>query len=252
MFIVQDDRIVQRAVSYTPGLFKIFDEIVVNAADNKQRDETMDKIEICIDREANWLSVLNNGKGVPIEWHKDQNMYVPTLVFGHLLTGSNFDDNEKKTTGGRNGYGAKLANVFSTQFVVECVHIESGKYFQQTFRSNMQNAEKPIVKSLTKAQEKKGDYVKISFRPDLQRFKMSALDQDICGLFARRAYDTAASLSNSHGKRLTVSLNGKKLPVRSFEDYLKCFDGINKPVAFQKVRFVTVILGYSRGSMHLI
>jgi DNA topoisomerase II len=43
-------------------------------------------------------------------------MYVPELIFGHLLTGSNYDDDEQKVTGGRNGYGAKLANIFSSSF----------------------------------------------------------------------------------------------------------------------------------------
>ena len=92
-----DHRIVKRTVNYAPGLFKIFDEILVNAADNKQRDPTMDKLEVTIDAEANTISVFNNGKGIPIQLHKDEGVYVPTLLFGHLLTGSNFDDGQKKS-----------------------------------------------------------------------------------------------------------------------------------------------------------
>jgi DNA topoisomerase 2-beta len=38
-----------RDITYVPGLYKIFDEILVNAADNKQRDPTMDCIRIDID-----------------------------------------------------------------------------------------------------------------------------------------------------------------------------------------------------------
>lgn len=235
MFVVQDDRIVRKNVTYTPGLYKIFDEIIVNAADNKQRDSNMDKLEVSIDADANWISVTNNGQGIPIEMHKEYGVYVPTLIFGVLLTGSNFDDDDKKTTGGRNGFGAKLANVFSTQFEVECVSAESGKFFKQTFRSNMSTREDAVVKPLTKQQQKKGDYVKISFSPDLKRFKMDCLDDDIVGLMKRRAYDVAASLSSSAGKRLNVFLNGNKLPIKSYEDYITCFEGINKPVAFQKV-----------------
>ena len=68
-------------------------------------------------------------KGIPVQMHKEHNVYVPTLIFGHLLTGSNFDDDEKKTTGGRNGYGAKLANIFSTKFVIECLDSEQGLKF---------------------------------------------------------------------------------------------------------------------------
>ena len=86
-----------------PGLYKIFDEIVVNAADNKQRDPTMTTIKVTIDREAGSLSVWNDGHGIPVVEHAEHGVYVPELIFGHLLTGSNFDDEQKMTTGGRNG-----------------------------------------------------------------------------------------------------------------------------------------------------
>ncbi len=61
----------------------------------------------------------NNGEGIPIEIHKEYNVYVPELIFGHLLTGSNYDDTEKKVVGGRNGFGAKLTNIFSEKFSIE-------------------------------------------------------------------------------------------------------------------------------------
>lgn len=234
MYVLDGERIVERDITYTPGLYKIFDEIVVNAADNKQRDPNMDKMEITVDPETNTVSVLNNGSGIPIVMHKEHNCYVPTLIFGHLLTGSNFDDNEKKTTGGRNGYGAKLANVFSKQFIVECAHAESGLHFRQVFRNNMSVADEPTVKKLTKAQEKTGDFVKITFTPDLEKFKMTHLDVDTVGLFSKRAYDIAGAMANSQGKKLSVSLNGKKLAIKNFKDYLETFDGVEKPIAYEK------------------
>ena len=121
MFVVNPDtlKMEQRKVTYVPGLYKIFDEIVVNAADNKQRDATMTMLKIEIDQEKGRLSVMNDGKGIPCVMHKEHNVYVPELIFGHLLAGSNFNDEKKKTVGGRNGYGAKLANIFSTEFIVE-------------------------------------------------------------------------------------------------------------------------------------
>lgn len=64
-----------------------------------------------IDVENGSISVWNDGKGIPIQMHKEHHMYVPELIFGNLLTGSNFDDNEKKTTGGRNGFGAKVHRI---------------------------------------------------------------------------------------------------------------------------------------------
>jgi DNA topoisomerase II len=102
MYILNEtSRIVEREITYTPGLFKIYDEIVVNAADNKQRDPNMDRLDIIVDADKNHISVRNNGKGIPIVMHKEHNVYVPSMIFGQLLTGSNFDDDEAKTTGGR-------------------------------------------------------------------------------------------------------------------------------------------------------
>lgn len=63
-----------------------------------------------------------------------EGVYVPELIFGHLLTSSNYNDNEKKVTGGRNGYGAKLANIFSTEFVIEtCDGARQKRYRQVGF-----------------------------------------------------------------------------------------------------------------------
>uniref|UniRef100_A0A3Q2X055 DNA topoisomerase 2 n=1 Tax=Haplochromis burtoni TaxID=8153 RepID=A0A3Q2X055_HAPBU len=121
----------QREITYVPGLYKIFDEILVNAADNKQRDKNMTAIKITIDPESNTISIWNNGKGIPVVEHKDEKMYVPALIFGHLLTSSNYDDEEKKVTGGRNGYGAKLCNIFSTKFTVETACKEYRHSFKQ-------------------------------------------------------------------------------------------------------------------------
>lgn len=50
----------------------------------------------CASQEANTIRVWNNGDGVPVEVHKEEKVYVPELIFGHLLTSSNYDDDEKK------------------------------------------------------------------------------------------------------------------------------------------------------------
>src|SRR6201999_641068 len=59
-----------REVSFVPGLYKIFDEILVNAADNKQNDKNMDEMRVTVNRESGEISVWNNGRGIPIEIHK--------------------------------------------------------------------------------------------------------------------------------------------------------------------------------------
>ena len=97
-------------------------------------------------------------------------MYVPTLIFGHLLTSSNYNDDEEKVTGGRNGYGAKLCNIFSTKFVLETTSKEYKKSFKQTWRNNMGSATEPNIQSYSKE-----DYTRVTFSPDLPKFKVSSI-----------------------------------------------------------------------------
>jgi DNA topoisomerase-2 len=132
-------RLVRKKVEYIPALCKLFDEVLVNAADNKQRDKRMKEIDVIIEdgngTAANppRISVRNDGRGVPVQIHKTEKIYVPELVFGHLLTGSNFDDGQGRLTGGRHGYGAKLTNIFSSEFSVETLDSKEGKLFRQTW-----------------------------------------------------------------------------------------------------------------------
>lgn len=72
---------------------------LVNAADNKQRDPNMSLIRVNIDKDSNIIRIYNNGKGIPVVEHKEEKVPVPTLIFGHLLTSSNYNDDEKKVTG---------------------------------------------------------------------------------------------------------------------------------------------------------
>ncbi|KAF2493216.1 type II DNA topoisomerase [Lophium mytilinum] len=202
-----------RDVSYVPGLYKIFDEILVNAADNKQNDKNMDKIKVVIDKEAGTISVENNGKGIPIEIHKEHGMYVPEMIFGHLLTSSNYDDDQQKVTGGRNGYGAKLCNVFSTEFTVETVDSRQKKKYVQTWNDNMSKMGKAKITPI-----KDDDYTKITYTADFKRFSMTAMDDDFEALAKRRVYDLAGTI-----KGVKVWLNGKRVQVNSFRKYMELY-----------------------------
>ena len=202
-----------REVSFVPGLFKIFDEILVNAADNKHNDKNMDEIKVVVDREKGQVSVMNNGRGIPIEIHSKEQIYIPEMIFGHLLTGSNYDDNEQKVTGGRNGYGAKLCNIFSTEFTVETADSKQKKKYKQTWTTNMS------VMGKAKITDCKGeDFTKVTFKPDFARFGMTEMDDDLEALFKRRVYDLAGTL-----KGMKVSLNGSRIPVRNFKKYIEMY-----------------------------
>ncbi|KAF8396139.1 hypothetical protein HHK36_017752 [Tetracentron sinense] len=239
LWIFEGGEMVHRPVTYVPGLYKIFDEILVNAADNKQRDQSMDSVKVDIDVEQNCISVYNNGDGVPVEIHQEEGVYVPEMIFGHLLTSSNYNDAEKKTTGGRNGYGAKLTNIFSTEFVIQTADGKRQKKYKQVqsfrievygyvlynsvisssvmkvFLNNMGKKSEPTI---TKCKESE-NWTKVSFKPDLAKFNMTHLEDDVVALMKKRVIDLAGCL----GKTVKVELNGQRVPVKSFLDYVNLY-----------------------------
>jgi len=199
-------------ISYVPALYKIFDEILVNAADHLQRDTSMSSIKVEIDTKQGRIKVTNNGKGLPIQIHKEHKVFVPEMVFGHLLTSDNYDDSEKKVTGGRNGFGAKLTNIFSTRFIVETAG--KGKKYHQQWNSNMSRKTKPEIKSYS------GEaFTSVEFWPDLEKFGMTELEADTVAFMRKRVFDIAGTSV----ERCSLYLDGKKLPVKNFKDYSSLF-----------------------------
>jgi DNA topoisomerase-2 len=141
-----------------------------------------------------------------------EKIYVPEMIFGHLLTGSNYDDDEQKTTGGRNGYGAKLCNIFSTEFTLETQDSNTGKRYKQTWTNNMGTMGNAKITS-----SKSADFTRITFTPDYERFKMSGIDDDFEALVKRRVYDMAGTL-----KGVKVFLNGTQIKV-DFKKYIEMY-----------------------------
>ena len=136
------------------------------------------------------------------------------MIFGELLTGSNFDDNEKKITGGRNGYGAKLANIFSTKFTVVTGDPKNHKILKVTWKDNMSQKLQPIVKDY------EGEsFTEITFFPDLDKFGMTKLDEDIVALFSKRVLDLGGVLPS----KVRVMLNGATLNKNSFKSYCELY-----------------------------
>ncbi|GAA5954900.1 hypothetical protein JCM10213_000372 [Rhodosporidiobolus nylandii] len=214
------DKMVYRQTTFVPGLYKIVDEILVNAADNKVRDPNMSELRVTIDAESNTISVKNDGSGIPVEMHSTEGIYIPELIFGQLLTSSNYDDDEEKVTGGRNGYGAKLANIYSTEFIVETADSKNGKKYKQVFNDNMSKKGKPKITDLKKDE----DWTQITFTPDLPRFNMTELDADTLSLLYKRVWDMAGIM-----KKVKVYLNGKLLRCKDFKTYVeKYISGVNE------------------------
>lgn len=209
----EGDKFDFKEIDYIAGLFKIFDEILVNAADNSQNDDSMTSIKCNIEKDL--ISIENDGKGIPIIIHEKENCYIPELIFGHFLTGSNFDDTKKRTTGGRNGFGAKLTNVYSKEFKVEIYDIENNKYFTQIYKDNMTYKSEPSIKSKKLSKGK----VKISFIPDYDKFKISEISDDMLNLLKKRVYDIAATTN----KNIKVYLNDLLIKENNLEKYVKLY-----------------------------
>jgi DNA topoisomerase-2 len=215
--------IFKKEIEFVPGLYKIYDEIMVNANDNKNRIDNkiekkeegykkmskMSKLEVEIFRysddkqEEKWaISVLNDGDGIDVAQHPEEKCWIPEMIFGQLLTSGNYDKNEEKVTGGKNGYGAKLTNIFSTYFRIETVDRIRGKYYSQVFRNNMLDKEEPEIKDFTKK-----PFTKITFIPDYKSFNLDDLTDDLIKLFKKRTYDMVFCSKN----QLKVKFNKKKI-----------------------------------------
>lgn len=213
----EKQKMVQRNITFVPGLYKIFDEILVNAADVKAREKEkspnpMTCIKIEISKENNRISVFNDGEGIPVEMHKEMNIYVPHMIFGELLTSDNYDDEEDRITGGRNGFGAKLTNIFSKEFCVQCGDSKSKREFKMTWTNNMSKFSDAQIKNYAGK-----DFVKVTFKPDLDRFGMKAMDDDIESLLIKRVYDLAGTCC------VKVFLNGTRLSVKDFKSYVDLY-----------------------------
>lgn len=174
----------------------------------------MNAIKVEIDVEENTISVYNNGRGIPIEIHSKEKIYIPEMIFGHLLSSSNYDDDEKKLTGGRNGYGAKLANIYSTEFTVDTADKNSGQKYKQTWTDNMGKCGKAKITKNSRNEE----YTKVTFKPDLKRFGMDRIDEDTVSLLKKRVYDMAGTV-----KDISVYLNGEKIKVKGFKSYVEMY-----------------------------
>jgi len=218
------NKMVWKTVQMNPGLYKLFDEVIVNARDAFVRASTTEgrlpikHMDITV--AGGIFRVENDGDGIPVELHPTEGCYIPELIFGKLLTSSNYDKDEEKIVGGKNGYGAKLANIFSKRFMVDTQHPASGKRYIQTWRTNMTVCEKPSVRKSTGL---KG-HVRIECEPDEARFvgafdSEGAFTDDMVAVFKTRVLELAALV----GSGVKVTFNNVAVTTNTFDKYIKLF-----------------------------
>jgi DNA topoisomerase-2 len=230
MWIFDNDtnKIVLKSIEYIPGLYKLFDEGIVNCRDHVVRmiqSPLLDKkfvtfIDITISKEDGLITMSNDGNGIDIEKHPEYGIWIPEMVFGHLRTSTNYNKEEKKIVGGKNGFGFKLVLIWSTYGKIETVdHVRGLKYVQE-FKHNLNEICPPVI---TKCKSAK-PYTKVSFLPDYQRLGITGLTPDMIGLLQKRIFDIGAVTDHSI-KKIRVSYNETPTPVKNFQQYIDLYIG---------------------------
>lgn len=273
------ERVVYRSVFYVPAFHGLFNEVVVNAIDQHRRmnefierqekirtgllpetpEVTLDmdlrpvtKIMVNVNQETGQISIENNGTGIQCVIHQQTNVYLPEMLFGLLLTGENYNEEDEKTWGGKNGYGAKLVNIFSESFTIETVDCTRELLYKQTWTSNMKERGPPEIKKY-----KRAPFTRITYTPEYKKFGItgetiqkvtstkttvsctesddsendettetmeyvnSRIDNDTFLLLQRRTMDIAACTDDN----CLVYFNGVKVPTKTFEKYVNLYVG---------------------------
>ena len=226
-YIFNDEKIISKGFQYIPGLYKLFDEGIVNCRDHVIRQAQavsskvenalpVSNIEINVDDDGT-IHMYNDGNGIDVAEHPEYKMWIPEMIFGHLRTSTNYDEKKKeKIVGGKNGFGFKLVLIWSTWGKVETVdHIRGLKYVQE-FKNNLTEICKPSIKKC-----KVKPYTRVSFKPDYQRLGIENLTPDMLALFKKRVYDISAVTD----KRIKVKYNGELVPCKNFEQYVDLYVG---------------------------
>jgi len=221
------DKIIEKNISYIPGLFKLFDEGIVNCRDHVVRMQS--KIDANVEnslpvtyiyiaiQEDGTIVMINDGNGIDVVQHPEYKTWVPELIFGHLRTSTNYNKEEKKIVGGKNGFGFKLVLIWSTYGTIETVdHIRGLKYTQE-FRDNLDTICPPKITKASKAKP----YTKITFKPDYQRLGINGLTPDMTALLKKRVYDISAVTD----KTIKVKYNSAIIPTKNFEQYINLYIG---------------------------
>jgi DNA gyrase/topoisomerase IV subunit B len=210
-------KIYKKTITFPPALLRIFVEVLSNAIDNFERSKTTKtkctKISIKIDKESGETMVWNDGDVIPIEVN-EEGVYNHSMIFGTLLSGSNFDDDEERFVSGKNGVGSKGTNIFSTKFKVRGFDPSVKKILTQEWTTNMRETKGPIVKDSKLA---KG-FTEITYTPDFEKFGVKGYTNDIIALYTKYIIDAAMLCG------VKIELNDEVIPIKNLSDYSKLYE----------------------------
>ena len=215
LFVVDGEKFIEDTITcFNPGFYKLFDELLVNAHDHvvrlRQRKSTNLVKNIDITVTSNSITIRNDGESIDVEKHPEYDVYIPQLIFGELLTSTNYDTDEKKLVGGKNGYGVKLVNIFARKLILTIVDSNRGLKYTQIFENNMSKIGEPKITPC-----KNKSYVEIEWTPDFGRFGCTEINDQLIKVIQRRVFDLAMTV----GKDVKVSWCDKVVKFRDFTSY---------------------------------
>lgn len=224
------NKIVQKQIHYIPGLYKLMDEAIVNCRDHVvrmiQKQATdgesvklVSYIHVTIGSDGT-ICMENDGNGIDVAKHPEYDIWIPEMIFGHLRTSTNYDKEEKRIVGGKNGFGFKLVLIWSSAGSIETVdHVRGLKYYQE-FNANLDHIGVPVITKVKSAKP----YTKVCFKPDYRRFGVPGLTPDMIALLQKRYYDICA-VTDQTTKKLKFELNSIPSNVKNFQQYIDMYIG---------------------------